>query len=782
MAEPIEPTIKRKEAFTGWPIVIGLIAMLIFAIHASTHMVAAGDTWVAMACGRHFINHGVNTVEPFSANSHHAGPTEEDIKNWPDWAQSITAKVGLKTVQYWHPTGWINQNWLTHVIFYWLTTLSPFADADSLKFNTLVYWKYAIYILAILSVYGIGRLLKANPVLCAVFACFALFVGRSFFDIRPAGFSNLLVPVFILILILATYKNIWYLWLTVPLTVFWCNLHGGYLYVFIMLVAFMIMHLLTCLSKKIFVTVGLKGVYHIMAVGIVSFVAMIVFNPFHLTNLTHTFDISISQHAEMWRSVNEWHPAFEWDNPVGTGVPFLIMFIIAWVVLIAWVVSLVVTSKAVNSYIAKIKQNAIEQYELPKIDLALILIAALTIYMAIRSRRFIPIAAMVACPIIAMMIDQIIKGIAAASNFRKNNKLQVPEIDGRLKSFIICAGAAATLFFGIWWGLEFKKVYLDPWPTEKKLNSVFMRMSASDVKPFYACQFIRDNKLKGNMFNYWTEGGFIAYGQEPDPNTGKTPLQLFMDGRAQAAYETNAYMEWSNIMVGGPLAAQLTEGAQARGRELTDRDYLKIGKWLDGEFKKHKVWVFMMPYAECDKASTLGIEQHPDWRLIYLDTKQKIFVNITTEDGKRLFDGIDTDETKYPNDFTKYLMKSYKLMFYSDNIEGQKQGLEYAIKALEDSPSETAMRQIMYMGNAAPFRSRIYDVSKNYFDDFEKNKSIYAKEDGMFDRMTAALLAINFLEQYSNGIKDYDSAKLYSSKKMEYLRKELPDMLKSKRW
>ena len=44
-------------------------------------MVGAGDTWVALACGRHFVNHGVNTVEPFSANSHQAGPTDEDLKD-----------------------------------------------------------------------------------------------------------------------------------------------------------------------------------------------------------------------------------------------------------------------------------------------------------------------------------------------------------------------------------------------------------------------------------------------------------------------------------------------------------------------------------------------------------------------------------------------------------------------------------------------------------------------------------------------------------------------------
>ncbi|MHC4119676.1 MAG: hypothetical protein ACYSWO_19435, partial [Planctomycetota bacterium] len=99
---PTEPL--ERSALSRWSVIIGWLAMLIFTIHACTHMVAAGDTWVAMACGRHFVNHGVDTVEPFSANSHKAGPTEAEIKTWPDWAQWITDKVGIETVKRWHPT------------------------------------------------------------------------------------------------------------------------------------------------------------------------------------------------------------------------------------------------------------------------------------------------------------------------------------------------------------------------------------------------------------------------------------------------------------------------------------------------------------------------------------------------------------------------------------------------------------------------------------------------------------------------------------------------------
>ena len=204
--------IKKRPALSGWPMILAWLAMLIFAIHASTHMVGAGDTWFAMACGRHFVSHGVDTVEPFSANSHKAGPSAEEIAKWPGWAKKIVDKVGIDATKYWNPTGWINQNWLTHVIFYLLTPKSTYDDGISFTSNALVYWKFVIYILTIICVYYTGRLLGANPALSAVFACFALFVGRSYFDIRPAGFSNLLVSVFLLILVLSTYRNILYIW------------------------------------------------------------------------------------------------------------------------------------------------------------------------------------------------------------------------------------------------------------------------------------------------------------------------------------------------------------------------------------------------------------------------------------------------------------------------------------------------------------------------------------------------------------------------------------------
>ena len=133
-------------------------------------------------------------------------------------------------------------------MFYWLTT--TLGSESEPYFDALVLWKFAIYILAAVCLYFTARIYGVNRALAVIFVCFALFIGRSFFDIRPAGFSNLLVAVFMLVLALASYRNALYIWLIVPLIVFWSNVHGGYIYAFIMLVPFIVWHAIMNLPRR----------------------------------------------------------------------------------------------------------------------------------------------------------------------------------------------------------------------------------------------------------------------------------------------------------------------------------------------------------------------------------------------------------------------------------------------------------------------------------------------------------------------------------------------------
>jgi len=896
------PGRRTREAFSGWPMVIGWAAMLVFALYASTHMVAAGDTWVAMACGRHFVHHGVDTVEPFSANTHKAGPTPEEIETWPAWARWITDKVGLETVRRWHPTGWINQNWLTHVIFYKLTT--SLGSETEPYYDALVFWKFAIYIIAAAVLYCTSRTYGVNRALAVVFVCFAMFVGRSFFDIRPAGFSNLLVAVLVLVLALAGYRNALYAWLIVPLVTFWANVHGGYIYAFIVLVPFIAWHALmnlprrwmvaaysillwlvlygmgrqllgheplkavslwedvllylvvlatagsialttskkvpndaivpshvvaSCvlflilllrffptipaglgrgaqdeletyvagsrlaylgvfslamvigavvvsLKDKVVKVMNVRGILHLAGAGIAAFVAMVIFNPFHLTNLTHTFVISVSKHAERWRDVNEWHRAFDWSNPVGTAGPFLALYILAWLAILLWVVVFVRNSRIVDAPVKK-KAGSPASFAWPKVDLALVVVAAMTIYMAIRSRRFIPIAGFAACPVVALLLDQGIRVVSTMILAAHTGRREVPPVPAILRWVTVIAGGATVVAFGLIWGVRFHTVYMGPWPKDTQHTSLFMRMTASDAKPFAACEFIRRNKLSGKMFNYWTEGGFIAWGQDPDPNTGRTPLQLFMDGRAQAAYDVEIFDQWTDIISGGPEALpSLMERRRPTAEECT-----KISDWVTEQLRKSDVWVVLMPADQSGKPFMDGLEFSKNWRTVYLDDGQKLFADANSPRGREFFQGMFTGKTTYPNPYSAKLTTGYNLLL-SRELAQKRTGLRLLMEVLSQTPAPAPVFQTLMIGWQFPeLRPQITETCQQYMQDFQKNQQVYAGQHGYAQRLEAIHFALTLLQEAAKSSRNMQSAETYG-KQIESYDAQRAQILISKRW
>ncbi len=736
--------------------------MFVFSFHACTHMVAAGDTWVALASGRHFSNHGVSTVEPFSANTHKAGPTGEtmgayarllrrsfsgksglkasianwwanradNFEQWPGWLQSFS--------KWFHPTGWINQNWGTHYLFFWLA--KTFGSDGNYNYDALIYWKFAVTIIGAIATYYIARIIGACPLLAAIAASFAPFVGRTFIDVRPAVFSNMLTPILILVLVLATYRNIWYIWLIVPVTVFWCNVHGGYLYVFMMGVPFVAMHFITIPFSQRFVTIGRRGVLHTIAAGFAAFIATIIFNPFHLTNLTHTFIITLSEHAKSWRTVNEWHPAFEWTNPVGQETAFLVMYIIAWVTLVLWLFARFLKPDRTARRPRQIEQASSDQYQWPKIDLALITIAALTVYMAIRSRRFIPIAASAACPVMALFIHQAVSIIAARIQLARKQQFAVPPMPKIFQRALWIAATATVLFFGYVWGAKFKRVFLDPWPVDGKYDSVFMRMTASNVKPTDVGRFIKENNLSGKMFNYWTEGGAIAFAQEPDPESGRTPLRLFMDGRAQAAYDHDKFLLWNNIKSGGPAA----QNARLARRKPTNDDYNKIGKWINQQMKEYNVWVVLMPANEQNSTFVKGLKKSPNWATVYADTYQRMWVDTDTPKGKTLLTDVLSQKAKFPNEFSRNFTLGGMLIGATD-IRAAQVGYKHARKAFQIRPSQISIIELIYATRRKELKKAATADIKQYLEQFTKNKEDLSTKGDYEKKLLAAIMAGKYL-------------------------------------
>jgi len=310
-------------------------------------------------------------------------------------------------------------------------------------------------------------------------------------------------------------------------------------------------------------------------------------------------------------------------------------------------------------------------------------------------------------------------------------------------------------------------------------------MTASDAKPFYATKFMKLNHMEGKMFNYWTEGGAIAFGQEPDPNTGHTPLQLFMDGRAQAAYNRDTFDLWTGITSGGPIVQAAARKAGALGKSLeavlTAADYRKVGLWLAAELKKREVWAAMMPAGQFGKPFTRGLEYSRDWAIVFFNNKQKIFVDITTPKGAKLFEGISTGQTLYPDEYHKNLVLGHYLL-NQRNTKDKQAGFDLIKKAFNENPSPAPMLEFMLVASRYPeLTGQITKVLTNWTDKFAKEQDEYRARDGYRLRLEATRLACVHLERTAIARKDTNLAKSYNDRMREYIL-ERNELSRTKRW
>ncbi len=728
---------------------MGRVGMLAAAAYACTHMIRAEDTWIAMASGRHIVNYGVDTADPFSTNSKKSGPTAEEIKSWPDWAQSLVERVGMDAVLYWHPIGWINQNWLAHVFIYKLAT--AFGSDREPHLNALVYWKFLLYTLTVFCLYAIGRTVGVRPAFSAAGACLALFVSRSFLTMRPADFSNFLVPVFILILTLATCWKIWTIWLIVPLAVFWSNVHGGFIYMFIMLIPFAAFSILGLCFQRFFTVISLKGVYHAAGAGFTALMAAILFSPFRLSNMTHPFVISLGRNAEHWRMIEEWQPAFDWSSPHGTAVPFLILCILAGTTVLTWFA----LQKYLSFSMVKARPKA-ENYQWPRIPLAMLLIGGLTVYMAIRSRRFIPIAAYAVCPFLFLLIQNITDALLSPTS--------------RAKKTIQGIFSGLLLVFISWAGIKFYNIYAGPWPFDAQNNSLFMRMTGSWKEPSLVGEFINLNSIRGKVLNFWTDGGSLVWEQRSRMRVGRPNVQLFIDGRAQAAYDLYYYDLWKEIWGGG--------GYRASGID----DDEKMGIWMDRTLKREKVELVIVPIAESDSPIYRALTHSQSWRVVLTSNTHMLFVDLDTEQGKRLFLGMRNGQTLYPDDFTRNLNQGHFHLVYNLMPGSRVKGLNQVIKAYFNQPSVLPMTEITEIAAIYPeLIPEIIKFCETIFEDFQIHGPMYAAQDGYASRLGAMVMLCEYLRENSMLQNDTQKAAMYANKSDAYS-KELDTIMQTGIW
>jgi hypothetical protein len=432
------------------------------------------------------------------------------------------------------PLVWTVHEWLSEVIY---ALIHKFSGLSGIVLFTAI---------LIASAYAVlFKFLKSSGIntLVAVFVV-ALATGVSTIHwlARPHIFSLFLTLIWYIVLDTYQYKKKNYLYILPPLMLLWVNLHGGFITGFLLLAIYIAGNIF----KGIFVKEeGSDSFNRIKTLFLISIICLVVclINPRGYEILL--FPFKVISNKFMMNHVNEYlspdfHAALKYEY-------MLLLMIVVFGISI-------------------LRLNIIET-----------MLVLLFTHMSLYSARYIPLYSIILSPIIGKRIDDILESIRGRNLVKRFLALsdRTGSTDSLTRwhiwSFLTIAVLIFMLFSGkIEYGFDKKKLPVD------------------------AVQFLKKEKIKGNMFNNDEFGDYIIYAAWPE-------YKVFFDGRSD--------------MYG-----------EERMREYFKIIGIRTG-WED-VFKKYNVNLVI--YQPNSALSNYLLERN-DWKLIYADKVADIFVKNTPE-------------------------------------------------------------------------------------------------------------------------------------------------------
>jgi hypothetical protein len=473
------------------------LAIIILAgIWGASRVASSGDLWIALGCGRYILSHGVTRTDPFSFNS--------------------------------PPGTWVNQNWLSHVLFTLIERASGLSG--------LGLWKFIVAIAIGWLTASTARALGASRAVAAACAIAMAAMGRPFYDIRPNLHTVLLSAVTIRWLAGTGPRTPMRYW-PIPLVfVLWANLHGGFLFGIVALFAAAGTFTFLRLFRR-GEAVGWPAVLLLPFLGL----AATIVSPYGITNLTHPYAITMGPDAAHWRQVKEWMPPY---GPSAKGEAGVLAF---WI--LCGASALIVVFAAARGRRKSVPSDRVAHSKDSQSLISIGAIALAGFFLSVTSRRFVPLFSLAVIPFLAGILARTTPGllssmsvrrkgatVPAARGKRKHKQDARAEDGGRIarrgpRGLVWPASAAATaivvgfsavpiLFFGN--GL---------WPTSLGPGG---RLVRADEQPSEAARFLVTSGARGRVLTTWVWGGYLLYCEPFDD--GQPRYRIYMDGRAQAAY------------------------------------------------------------------------------------------------------------------------------------------------------------------------------------------------------------------------------------------------------
>lgn len=534
------PSIFSVLSFRGWCLtVICLLVVVLAGLLAATDRIGGNDTWLALAAGRHFL-----TILPSA--------TEQRT-----WQMVLLDSFGIHITKrdpfgtHSNLDGWIDQSWLVHVVYFLLLR--------RYGVESLAAAKFAQAALIAVTAFSTGRVLGAKHVASAFVVSVAMLVSRSYIDIRPNLTSVLLAAS--LVGVIAAWsrgRHRALLWL-LPLIVLWCNTHGGF--------AFAILALFTttagCFINRILARrLGLRttdtnrrGLLLLCAVCVMAIVIPVFCSPYGWENLMHPFLLIAGPEAKVWRSVAEWRPL--WQPGFGRVVPYILFLAFAGATACArhllsfermpWQKQPLHPPTAASATCdspSRASQVEARLSEQPCTDVTHVALCLLVTCMSLQSRRFVFLSAVVIAPFLAKWLCDI--------------QMMLVRMTGAQRRAVATRHSGAHVGYGVQLAaLCTTVVLLTAILTQTLITTYynprlkqfvfFWPMVAVGNEPVRALEAMNEMGLRGSVFNEWSQAGYVAFGQRPNPQTGVLPTRVFIDGRAQTAYSVTHFLKWETL-------------------------------------------------------------------------------------------------------------------------------------------------------------------------------------------------------------------------------------------
>ncbi len=544
-----------KKGLSRW-LWFGCVSLVVAAsMQSATLTIGGNDTWVAMACGRYQLG-------PWSMED--PGRT---------WQMKLLDKFGVHvtwcdplsaTSRPYYPDdkksfGWVNQNWLTHVLFYKMKTAYGGDEFGPQKGEFLiVIYKFVQAVLTGLFIYWAARVLGAHPLIAAGTVAFGMLLSRSFIDLRPNVSSILFAAIMMVVLAYWKKGRPWAILWMIPVMMLWGNVHGGFIYAIMIFVIMLSANLVQQFFESAefwpdrFFRPGAVRLKALVAGLITVVVVPAFFSPFGLENLLHPLLVATGKEGKQWRGVSEWLPIWNWAG-FGNATPYIVYISLGALFLLVWWIAFLPKPKLAQSRRRSRKKTTSESFPWPTIDLAFLGVMGITLLMSLLSRRFIFLGGVVLAPFLALMVQEIVNMLRIKRRHRQNLPLELKPLPRKFALPGALAGVLVTAIMGwVFYG-SIDDIY---YKRSAKNMSMFRKMVGIADQPVNAIKYFDMFKFKGVVFNEWTHGGFVAFGQAPDPKTGEPPCKVFMDGRAQAAYTLEHYLLWRELSGQGNMLGQ----------------------------------------------------------------------------------------------------------------------------------------------------------------------------------------------------------------------------------